>query len=74
MSTNFTPDQWEEYYNEHPIPEKIQLDSGAFISNPKQFLSTQIALLRHYGDTAMQGKLCRDRLVSLKEIMEKQGK
>lgn len=71
MSIQFTPDQWEEYFHEHPIPEGFQLDSGSRVSNPKQFLITQLALLRHYGDTAMQGKLCRDKLARVKELMEK---
>jgi hypothetical protein len=72
MSMQFTPEQWEQWFDAHPIPTGFQLDSGSRITDPKQFLSTQIALLRHYGENAMQGKLCRDKLLRVKELLEKQ--
>jgi hypothetical protein len=70
MSIQFTPDQWEAYFDKNGIPKGFQLDSGSYITNPKQFIDTQIALFRHYGE-AMQGKVCRDRLIKVKEILEK---
>jgi hypothetical protein len=69
MSLNFTPDQWEEYFQQNEIPSGTPLDSGSRITDPKTFVRTQITLLRHHGD-AWQGKICRDRLVFVKEIVE----
>ncbi|PZR28102.1 MAG: hypothetical protein DI535_08060 [Citrobacter freundii] len=69
MSSTLTPEQFEEYFKTKVIPDGLQLDSGARITDPKQFLSAQLFLYRNYGDT-LQGKLCRDRLLRVKEILE----
>jgi hypothetical protein len=69
MSQNFTPDQWEEYFQQHEVPSGTKLDSGSRITDPKTFIATQITLLRHHGE-AFQGKICRDRLIFIKETIE----
>jgi len=69
MSQNFTPDQWEEYFTQNPIPVGTPLDSGSRISDPKTFLTTQLTLMRQHGE-GFQGKICRDRLIRVKETLE----
>lgn len=69
MSSPLTPEQLEEYFKTKVIPAGLQLDSGARVTDPKQFLAAQLYLYRNYGDT-LQGKLCRDRLLRVKELLE----
>jgi hypothetical protein len=69
MSTAPTVEQLEDFFKHHIIPVGTQLDSGASIINPETFLAAQLHLYRNYGDT-FQGKLCRDRLLRVKELLE----
>lgn len=69
MSSPLSVDQLEEYFRNNPIPAGLPLDSGARVTAPQQFLSSQLALYRTYGE-AMQGKLGRDRLMKVMEVME----
>jgi hypothetical protein len=69
MSSTITPEQLEEYFKTKMIPAGLQLDLGVRVTDPKQFLATQLHLYRNYGDT-LQGKLCRDRLLRVKELLD----